>query len=788
MNLPLPIKNIRKIQTCTGLRKRGSTVLLVLAMLTILLLLGIAFSYSTRLETQASNNYAELAQARTSAATGLPLAIPFIIEAAQGLTANSQTWNTVPQTLQKMVKNNGKSSQLTASELAAIRKAGVDASRNREGQLEEAPQANIVVRDMSGLVNINAVPNQTAMERVISAVLPGSDVKAKSTALMALRGDLKSPAQQRHSFENYKREQTEEDENIDLRDPDSEALDTLLRLKYDRQNGRGIFTDKEIDKLAEFVTVYSQAPEVFNGPNGIHIPRIPLDGIDTKEVYEKLTAAFPDKKPELLLQYTANLVDFSDDNSEPTILDSEGNVVVQQEGSVGNDAQHLTIGVEMTPFISEVYPDAATSVGFDDDGQFVEIVNPWNKSMSLAGYTLRTQQGATIALNATLPAGGYLVITDNYNSPKPETPPGHGSLVSLFGATSNGSTKQVQMEASLNLTDRNSKVTLHDQSGRLVDFFAYGSTGQVDGKTSFQRNDPMVRGASKAEATPFGAAVASGANAEVISAATKAWEDGNSTMTKISQLFTISTGFAEKNAGGDGNTVGSVHGGQLAELTFPEQTNANGAASDPYSDNLDLRLIDLFTVSSLDIPIVDEEEDESADSNNGGDAYRAFREKMKRLNERRRDGEKEETTVTTAFSYGKVNVNTCSKYALLGLDLQAVNGADGSAGLIEKFEGYRLGKGRQDSAPFLNVSDFVTKMGTNISRSNLTALDKITDQISVGSSAFEIVSTNRLSAEQQAALEGNDNASGSRPATATARWVISLDQQPYSIVDFSLIP
>jgi len=786
MNLPLPIKNIRKIQTYTGLRKRGSTVLLVLAMLTILLLLGIAFSYSTRLETQASSNYAELAQARTSAATGLPLALPFILEAAQGLTANSQTWNTVPQTLQKMVKSNGKSSQLTASELAAIRKAGVGVSRNRDGQLEEAPQANIVVRDMSGLVNINAVPNQTAMERVISAVLPGSDVKAKSTALMALRGDLKSPAQLRHSFENYKREQTEEEENIDLRNPDSEALDTLLRLKYGRQNGRGIFTDKEIDKLQEFVTVYSQAPEVFNGPNGTHIPRIPLDGIDTKEVYEKLLAAFPNKKPELLLQYTANLVDFSDDDSEPTILDSEGKVVIQQPDAVGNDAQHLTIGVEMTPFISEVYPDAATSIGFDDDGQFVEIVNPWNKSMSLAGYTLRTQQGGTIALNATLPAGGYLIITDNYNSPKPETPPGHGSLVSLFGATSNGGTKQVQMEASLNLADRNSRVTLHDQSGRLVDFFAYGSTGQVDGKTSFQRTDPMVRGASKAEATPFGAAVASGANAEMISAATKAWEDGNSTMTKISQLFTISTGFAEKSAGGaDG--IGGVHGGQLAELTFPEQSSPNGTASDPYPDNLDLRLIDLFTISALDIPVVDEEEDES-NAKNGGDAYRAFREKMKRLNERRQDGEKEETTVTTAFSYGKININTCSKYALLGLDLQAVNGADGAAGLIEKFEGYRLGRGRQDSAPFLNVSDFVTKMGTNISRGNLTALDEITDQISVGSSAFEIVSTNRLSAEQQAALEGNDNASGSRPATATARWVISLDQQPYSIVDFSLIP
>ena len=238
----------------------------------------------------------------------------------------------------------------------------------------------------------------------------------------------------------------------------------------------------------------------------------------------------------------------------------------------------------------------------------------------------------------------------------------------------------------------------------------------------------------------------------------------------------------------DGGGVGKVHAGQLAELSVPAETSSANSSTDPYPDNLDLRLIDLFTASSLDIPKADEEEDDRM-ANNGADAYRAFQEKMKKLNERRqKTTDEKETTVTTAFSYGKINVNTCSKYALLGLDLQSVNGADSSAGLIEKFEGYRLSQGRQSVAPFVNVSDFVAKMGTNISHSNLTVLDKITDQVSVGSSAFEIVATNRLSAEQQAALDGNDNASGSRPATATARWVISMDQKPYSIVDFSLVP
>lgn len=798
-------------ETFAGLqaqRRRGSTILLVLAMLTILLLIGIAFSYSTRLETQASNNYAELMQARTAAATGLPAALPLLLQASQGVTTTQQSWNTVPQALQKMTSRNGSSAKVGAAELAQLRQAGLNVSSGKEGQLESAPQANIAVRDLSGLVNLNAIDNAALMERVVNAVLPGGNTRQQATVLMALRGDLQRAAVQQNR--DYKSrilnpKKSPEPQNLDLRDPNAQLLDSLQRLNV-KTNGNGTaFSEQDIDKLKSVVTVFSQAPETFNATNGQHIPRIPLNDLQPKLVYDTLRQAFPGKKKELLLQYAANLVDFSDDDDKPTVLDSEGNVVAVEAATGKNQV----LGVEMVPFLSEVYPDAATPVAFDDDGQFVEIANPWNKSVSLAGWTLRTGQGGSVALNATLPANGYLIITDNYDTPRPDTPSGQGSVVSLFGATANGSNKQVMPYPGLNLVDRNSQVSLYNSDGELVDVFNYGSTGSVDSKMSFQRQDPTVRGARVAEATPMAPAIGASTNVEAMSAATNAWDDGNTSITKISQLFTISTGFAEAGAAGTeltGMSAGTVHPAQLPELKAPEKVTAsaqknNQAANtqdDAFPDNLDLRLVDLFTATPRDLPEVtsDTESDSNDNSSNGRDAYQAFQAKMERLrqhaqsrNSRTRGfAQDEPTTDPTVYSYGKLNLNTCPKVALLGLNIDGVV-AGGVASLVEQFEGYRLTQGQQGKAPFANVSDFISQFVPNISRSNIEVLDTITNQVTVGSSAFEITATNRLSAKDQAALENTrKGANGPRPATATAQWMISTDQKPYSIVSFSMTP
>jgi hypothetical protein len=177
---------------------------------------------------------------------------------------------------------------------------------------------------------------------------------------------------------------------------------------------------------------------------------------------------------------------------------------------------------------------------------------------------------------------------------------------------------------------------------------------------------------------------------------------------------------------------------------------------------------------------------------NGRDAMQAFRDKMKRLQERSREATgqdaDEQTSDPTVYSYGKLNLNTCSKYGLLGLNLDKIATVGNVAGIVEKFEGHRLTNIQQGKAPYLNVSEFVSQFVPGLSRTNLDVLDTVTDQVAVGSSAFEVTATNRLSPKDQAALDSKDNSNGARPATATAKWIVSMDEKPYSIISFTLVP
>ena len=782
--------------------QRGSTILLVLAMLSILLLLGLAFSYSGRLETQASYNYARLAQARTAAATGLPMSLTMLRNASQGLTSPLQEWAVVPQALGRASGKGKDSGALSVQEMVAVRNAGLNMRKNQEGHVLEAPQANIQIRDLSGALNINAIPDQARMERVVSAVLPGGDVTRKSATLMALRGDFNRPASSsKRDANNNGATATATPENLDLRDPSASLIDNLARLQYGAKDNRAAFTETEIEKLAEVVTVFSQAPESFNLPNGQSIARIPLDAIEPKLVFDTLRLAFPDKNEALLLQYAANLADFSDDDDEPTILDRDGNVITGIDLNNPAALRNYTIGVEQVPLISEVYPDSLTSLGFADAGQFVEIANPWNRSVSLQGWTIRTSGGGSVTLAATLPANGYLVITDNYNTPAPDSPPSHGSIVSIFGATANGTSQQVMVQAGLELTDRNGYVALHDPAGNLVDWFAYGATGNVDSRQSFQRKDPLVRGTTYAEATPFKSASGASWSSSVSSIITNAWNDGNTTMTKISQLFAVSTGFAEQQAidAPVATSGGTVHPAQLPELRLSEQTNgqpaANGNGTDPFPNNLDLRLVDVFTATPSFVAPDDTEETEAEQQQRN--AYQAFRDKLERVRERNRNrgnnrtvADDDTSTAPQVYSFGKLNLNTCSKYALLGLNLDSVAGSQGSnlPAMVQQFEGHRLRRLQQGQVPFGNVSDFVALFAGQLTPQNAEVLDTLTDQVSVGSSAFEITATNRLSASEQAALDSNSSASGPRPATATAQWVVSVEGDNYSVVNYSIVP
>jgi hypothetical protein len=156
-----------------------------------------------------------------------------------------------------------------------------------------------------------------------------------------------------------------------------------------------------------------------------------------------------------------------------------------------------------------------------------------------------------------------------------------------------------------------------------------------------------------------------------------------------------------------------------------------------------------------------------------------------------------QTTTPTVFSYGKLNINTCIKSALLGISgTGSMTGMNSTAATpvafsndtIEKFEAYRLQQIGQNKVPFTNLSDFFVKFMPNLSRSNMGQVETLSRLLTVGSSSFEISSQNRLSEKDQAALNDKSGRSGRRPAVATANWVVATDKQPYQVVSFTMVP
>lgn len=211
-----------------------------------------------------------------------------------------------------------------------------------------------------------------------------------------------------------------------------------------------------------------------------------------EEMFAVLRAHYPRLPEELLAQYVANIVDRRDTDNVPSEL------------TLGTLSEPV-IGIEITPYINEVCPDVQTFTEDGDDGQFVELINPYAEDFDLTGWRLETGT-STVYLKGMLPSQGLLVITDDYddsNDPEPEKEPGFGSLYDVFGVVAVGLNMRVQEQETFDLNDQQGIVKLYDNNDNLVDSFAY-TNGQFNGTNlSFQRIDPRVRYSEHVLATPL---------------------------------------------------------------------------------------------------------------------------------------------------------------------------------------------------------------------------------------------------------------------------------------------
>ena len=301
-------------------------------------------------------------------------------------------------------------------------------------------------------------------------------------------------------------------------------------------------------------------------------PRVDPNTGSPERIYAALKRRFPEKPTGLLAQFTVNLVDRRDTDNEPTELTIDG-VTVN--------------GIEIAPYINEVASDVSSTEEEGDNGEFIELFNPWSQSISLVGYTLRGE-GVNIPLTQTLPPGGYILFTDDYdNSTDTENETGvqSGSFYDIFGAAVTGFGAQMVV-TSLNIADEAGTMTLVNAAGQTVDSFAW-SNGTWDGRAnSFQRGDPRLRATRYAQATPLKANADFGTDATLRQQALgvqEKWQ--NQPFLSALDVMLVSTAYADGSS-----TNSSKLGG--TPWALPVLLDEEG-------DNLDIGLVDVFAIGAV---------------------------------------------------------------------------------------------------------------------------------------------------------------------------------------------
>lgn len=631
------IFRMRHFESLVGRRtlrgsRRGSTILIVLALLSLLVLLAITLTYTSRLETISTQNFAQGVQRDQAAITVSNLAAGI---AREKLPKDALGYYTLAYELggnQPIAQQRSLGGRPVSAK--QVENGGVIIYPGVRGQT-----GRVRMTDLSSRININTADRDT-IARALEFASADAGVSVNSLALANAIVNVRlgsDGAPGRGGFDdNYNLGEgldylpanpcpvapgpfsantlaaavnaearlaasilswtTRESQLVQaMRDGTDEPDEYIADIRYpafgdDRRWGNLAelltipgFPAEMLPAAEQYLTTFSMSQKLLpaTSDGGPYRAPVDLNRSCVEDIYRALKDLYGSAKDDrLLAQFAVNIVDARDMDRRPTVFFPD----------TGIDP---VLGLERTPVIMEVYPDSVTPEIRGDDGQYVEIYNPWAESFSLAGWSLRIG-ASVIPLTGTLPPNGYLVVTDDYdNSSDPNAAldlPGTGSLYDIFGIVSNGFNRRVIENTTMNLPDTPGRyrVDLVAPGGDLADFFTYIiPAGGVSTTQAFQRINPVVRESNLRRATPFTRIPPAPPNTEVAVRLSRSPRD--MPFTDILQLFEVFAAYAADN------------GDPRVTFAFPMIGTPNSFIPDNRlnalrTTTIDARIVDIFSV------------------------------------------------------------------------------------------------------------------------------------------------------------------------------------------------
>lgn len=710
---------------------QGSTFLIVLSVLTLLVLLAATFTYTSRLDVRAADNFSDAVQSRFAALSGLPAAATVVMNRPGFAVAANQRWA---------------DSKLASVPAPSMRSAAASQpAKNSSAKLDwtHALQSTVVIQDEGGKLALNALLLEKDLEKDDEGEVAGVSPKneetqtdkesigamqfdvddlagvierlAENQKLVGLEpqtlaesivaylnrplkktaspdntaaandgpsGSIMLASQQRPITPDPEESANEEDEASEVNpygmmsaDPrfqsDEEEVTPRILLIEELAHLKGMPEEpaeaqRAINILSVALTPYNQSRLALE-LDGELVDALDPNEASVTEIYDGLKKIYPEADEARLKQWAVNLVDWRDEDSVPTSFPET------EDGE-------LILGWERTPYINEIWSDSLTSEAEGDDGEYVEIYNPYSERIDLNGWTLLVDAyDASFQLNGAIEANGFVVVTDdrdNSGDPTPEinSDPGAGSFYDIFGRLGNGTSQRILQQPTLNLPNNSGRVQLRNPDGQVVDTFEYTGLAKNGVRSSAQRSDPRIRTSQVRPCTPLERNVGQELDGRDFAAAL----DRDRAIKSTAELFRIPA--------------------YLPEAEEEGSVDAHPKLADS-EVGLDGKILDLFALGGERvIQIADEEKTSS----------------QKDADEETELREIENDAVKTAplirVASGRININTAPRPVLLALPGMTEE-------LADRMLEWRAGKvtvndeerpSPNGKAPFESISDFLT--------------------------------------------------------------------------------